>query len=113
MGLGPHGTSLLQRVGRPTEPPGAFELSIEQSNRTEARKEARIRYARKHKAKVKPMAPVEETNVKDMSTKERWWRWIGENITSQGIETLSYYTGKQIRKAGFKLPRLQKKGRKE
>jgi hypothetical protein len=109
MGLGPHGSSLLQRLGRSMEPPELLAIVMDQASRGEARKLARIRYGMKHKAKVKPLAPVEETWMKDIVTGEHLWIWLGENLISKGLLVNLLYRASFIRKAGFKLPKLKGK----
>lgn len=113
MGLGPHGTSLLKRLGKSTEPSELLEIQLDQIARGEARKLARIRYGMKHKAKVKPLAPVEETNEGKVNKGERLWEWVGETIASKELFAGQLYSSGFIRKVGFKLPKLQKlKGKK-
>jgi hypothetical protein len=111
MGLGPHGSSLLQRLGRSTEPPELLEIVLDQSSRNEARKLARIRYGMKHKAKVKPLAPVEESSIKSTPEGKRCWVWIGEDIPSKALEQAGFYTSDYIRSMGFKLPKLKGKAK--
>src|SRR5574341_1353938 len=107
MGLGPKGSSLLERLGRPTEPAGdTIWFAIEQQERGEARMQARIRHQQKHKTPKKPLAPVEQTEEK--LDKERCWVWRGEPILSKAIAADCMYESSFIRAAGFKLPKLQK-----
>lgn len=108
VGLGPNGSSLLQRLERPTEPAGdTLWYAMEQEGRREARVQARIRHQQKHKTPKKPEAPVNESNYKTQEG-ERCWEWQGETIASKGLEKGGVYGSSFIRKAGFKLPKLQK-----
>lgn len=110
MGMGPKGTSLLARLGRPTEPLGdTLWIQIDQQERGEARMRARIRYGEKHKTPKKPLAPVEQTNEKHPGDGARLWKWIGEEIASKGLLPGDLYASDQIREAGFKTPKLTKK----
>ena len=108
-GLGPNNSSLLERTGK------AFELTedwliMDRQERSQVRQQARMKYANKHKKQQKPVAPVEETQEKTNWTGERLWKWLGEN---NGMTNGCIYTGEEIRKHGFKLPKLKKKvGRK-
>lgn len=107
MGLGPGGKScLLDRVGRGTLPTEDW-IAMEQTERGDARRLARIRHAMKHKAVKKPEAPVEA--VEKAIGIERQWTWIGESIGSKGLLHGKIYIGAEVRKAGFRLPKLKKK----
>jgi len=108
MGLGPNGSSLLERLGRPTEPGGdTIWIQVDQHIRGEARMQARMRYQQKHKTPKKPEAPVRPLNVKP-----RMWLWEGESISSKLLQNGVEYTAEFIRAAGFKLPELQKQKKK-
>lgn len=111
MGLGPHRTSLLERVGKPTGPISLEALIMDREARGQARMIARIRHATKHKAKVKPLAPVEPT-IK-IKGQDRCWFWVGETILSKELFKGYNYTTTFIRSAGFKLPRLSPKKEKK
>ena len=109
MGLGPHGSSLLQRLERPMEPAGdTLWYAMEQEARRDARMQARIRHQQKHKTPKKPKAPVEQTNEKHPGDGARLWKWVGVEIASKGLLLGDLYASDQIREAGFKLPKLQK-----
>lgn len=113
MGLGPHGSSLLERLERSTEPGvDTLWIQIDQQERGEARMLARIRYQQRHKAPKKPEAPVEPVPLKKKGI-EREWTWVGEPIPSKKLETLGVYFGSEIRAVGFKLPKLQKQLKKK
>ena len=108
MGLGPHGSSLLERLDRPEEPfPHPFAMMLEQQDRQEARRERAMQLAMKHRAKQKPLAPVGQVDGK----KPRVWEWQGEPVVRLGIEPGMLLTGEAVRKAGFRLPRLVKRGK--
>lgn len=108
MGMGPGSSSLLRRLERAEGPPeDDFWYAMEQQDRQEQRKAARIRYAQKHKAKKKPLAPVGQTEEKFGG--ERCWVWQGEDIESKKLKQGLLYTSKEIRSKGFKLPPLAKK----
>ena len=109
MGLGPHGSSLAERVALP--PPvwsNPFAMQLEGIARAEARRERAIWHRQKHAAPRKPEAPVSESNTKVIHNgkNERMWIWEGEDIASKGLFHWRQYTSSQIRKAGFKLPKL-------
>lgn len=109
MGLGPlHDDSLLRRLGRTKGVLDAWWIELEQMERTAARQQARLKYAAKHKAPVKPLAPVQQYDEKLAAGKERLWLWIGEDIPSKQLARDYYYTSGRIRTAGFKLPKLVK-----
>jgi len=111
MGLGPHGSSLLERLGRPTEPGGdTLWIQIDQQERGEARMQARIRHQQKHKTPKKPEAPVRPLEYKIEG--KRHWLWEGEDIPSKELFRTCHYSPERIRAAGFKLPRLQKQKKK-
>lgn len=86
---------------------------LNQATRGEARKLARIRYGMKHKAKIKPLAPVEETTLKEPISKARYWRWVGEIMPLKGLVPGELYIAGELRVAGFKLPRLKCKSKGE
>ena len=113
MGLGPHGTFLLARMGRSASPISLEALILDREARGQARMIARIQYAKKHKAKVKPLAPVEAMYKKPGKLHQRWWVWIGETILSKELYKDVAYTSEAIRAAGFKLPKLPTKGDKK
>lgn len=106
MGLGPHGSSLLARLGKVPGLtwPEPFSMQMEQIDRQEARRDAAIRHAMKHKTPAKPLAPVAPLpKVKGLP---RRWEWTGESMPSKGlIQGLEYDTD-VIREAGFKLPAI-------
>ncbi len=108
MGLGPQRSSLLQRLDRQAGPPQDTDwYEMEQQERTQARQAARIRHAMKHKAKVRPLAPVRELEYKVEG--KRRWLWVGEEIASKGLYRTVHYSPEEICAAGFKLPKLVKK----
>ena len=110
MGLGPNGSKLLERLGRPTEPGGdTIWIQIDQQERGEARMQARMRYQQKHKTPKKPEAPVEAGGGKGA---QRNWLWVGESIPSKQMFKDMIYYAADIRAAGFKLPKLQKQKKK-
>lgn len=86
---------------------------MEQQNRTATRKQASIRHATKHKAPVKPLAPAKWYSKIDG---EHWWTWEGEPIESKSLVPGSCYSTAELRKKGFKIPKLppeaKSKGRK-
>lgn len=105
MGLGPKGSSLLDRTGQPAKVwRDPFAMQLEQQDRGEQRRLKAIWHATRHAKPAKPLAPVEaREKAKGL---ERLWRWTGESIQSKGmIHGFSYKAG-EIRKAGFKLPRI-------
>jgi hypothetical protein len=108
MGLGPNGTSLLVKLGRPVGLTFAdpFAMMCEQAERQAARRQKAIEHAMKHHKPPKPEAPVEP--MPKQSGHPRAWRWIGESIDSKGLVTGVCYQAEQIRKAGYKLPKLEK-----
>lgn len=108
MGLGPHSSSLLERVAGWSQPwRDPFAMQLEQADRREARQQKAIWHAMHRAAPKKPEAPV-EAKPKEKS-KTRTWLWVGESISSKGLQKDYTYTADQIRKAGFKLPKLEKK----
>src|SRR3990167_915592 len=111
MGLGPHGTSLLARMGRSASPISLEALILDREARGQARMIARIQYARKHKAKVKPLAPVVPYSKRKGEERER--EWIGETIESKNLYKGAIYSDRYIRAAGFRLPKLPIKGSKK
>lgn len=105
IGLGPNGTSLLERTSH------AFELTLDwlemdRSERGQLRRAAGIRYGMKHKKQQKPLAPVEEV-VKQKGV-PRSWRWMGEDIESKALYHKHFYREEYIREQGFRLPKLKK-----
>jgi hypothetical protein len=109
MGLGPRGSSLLERLRRPPEPgEDTLWIQIDQQTRGEARQQARTRHQQKHKTPKKPLAPVEQTEQRG-EDRIRLWKWIGEDIPSKNLWAQGLVTGEWIRKCGFKLPKLTKK----
>jgi hypothetical protein len=112
MGIGPNGSSLLERLpslvvlSDDSEP---WQMAMEQQARGQARLENAIRHHRKKPPK--PLAPIEFSHMgqKPDGKFERLWVWLGENIPSKGLVKTSYYTAKEIRDAGFKLPPIKKK----
>ena len=108
-GLGPNGTSLIQRVGRIEDPQflGVQWIEMEQKARGKARLIARIKHQQKHKMVKKPEAPV--LPLGDEKGEKRVWLWNGESIGSKSLYNGYEYLGSEIRSAGFKLPKLMKK----
>ena len=118
MELGPQGTSLLQRLGKEPDPPEALRIALDQAERSETRRLARIRYGAKHKAKVKPLAPVEERGITIINgEKKRMWAWVGEKLPAKLTSILMpnasevIYSSEELREAGFKLPKLKRKSK--
>jgi len=110
MGLGPHGSSLSERVALP--PPvwsNPFAMQMEGIARAEARRERAIYLSQKNRTPRKPEAPVEALPRVKGDKSERVWRWVGESIESKGVTKDCCYSAGYIRKAGFKLPTLTKK----
>lgn len=108
MGLGPKHSSLLERCGMPMQVwRDPFAMQMEQQDRREARQE-KARWHAAHRAMPKrPEAPVH--SLPKTKGRDRLWHWDGESIPSKGIEQGQLYTAAELRKAGFKLPRLGKK----
>ena len=105
MGLGPHGSSLSERMALP--PPvwsNPFAMQMEGLARAEARREMAIWHRMKHAVPRKPEAPVEA--LPKEKGHERKWLWAGGDIISKGLRKDYTYTAGAIRKAGFKLPKL-------
>ena len=105
MGLGPHGSSLSERVALP--PPvwsNPFAMQMEGIARAEARREMAIWHRQKHAAPRKPEAPV--LPLGKVKGQERGWIWNGESIGSKSLYNGHEYAAATIRKAGFKLPKL-------
>ena len=99
-------------MGKPTGPITLEALIMDRESRSQARMIARIQYTKKHKAKVKPLAPVIPYSKRKGEERER--EWIGENIESKNLYKGSVYSDSYIRKQGFKLPKLPpKKERKD
>jgi len=107
-GLGPNGSSLLERVGKQFEMTLDW-LILDRQERGQARKIATIRYATKHKKQQKPLAPVKESDLKSIPEGNRLWIWQGEVIESKGLQPSLSYSSEYIRKCGFRLPKLKKK----
>jgi hypothetical protein len=107
MGLGPYGSSLAYRIALP--PPvwsNPFAMQMEGLARAEARRERAVWHRMKHAVARKPEAPVTaEPKHKGI---ERDWVWTGESILSKNLHQGGHYSGAMIRKAGFKLPKLEK-----
>jgi hypothetical protein len=82
-------------------------MQCEQIERGEARRAKAIWHAARHRAQRKSEAPV--SPMPKEKGQERKWCWVGEPIYSKGLIHSGYYTSAEIRKAGFKLPRLKKK----
>lgn len=105
MGLGPRGSSLLERTGIPAvvwrDP---FAMQLEQQDRGEQRRLKAIWHATRHAPPKKPIAPVESSGK--VKGGPRVWVWVGESIESKGMLKGNGYTGERIRKAGFKLPKI-------
>ena len=107
MGLGPRSTSLLARIAAP--PPvwgNPFAMQMEAQERGEARQEKAQWHRQRHAAQRKPEAPV--TALPKAKGQERGWVWNGEDIPSKSLYNGHAYTAVQVRKAGFKLPKLSK-----
>ena len=106
-GLGPNNSSLLERTGK------AFELTedwlvMDRQERSQVRKLAVIKWRMKKQKAQKPVAPVEETSQKETKDGVRLWIWKGED---NGLKQGELYTSDDIRRYGFKLPKLKKKGK--
>ena len=108
-GLGPHNTSLLQRIDAP-EPvwSNPFAIQMEAQQRGEARQLKRIWHQQRHSTPKKPVAPVRQM-TRECGESERFWCWIGEDIPSKGIIAGKVMKAIEVRKAGYKLPKLEKK----
>ena len=104
MGLGPRGSSLLARLGRPLAVDDMF-IAIDQVDRSQMRLASRIKASQKKAPK--PLAPLEQTGEKSPEG-ERLWKWVGEAIASKGLEVDKLYSSDYIRGVGFKLPKLVK-----
>ena len=107
-GLGPNNTSLLERVGKQFEMTLDW-LEMDRQERGQARRLAVIRYGMKHKKQQKPTAPVRDKPK--MKGYERQWIWEGKSMESKGMIHGQGYSGTEIRNQGFKLPKLEKKGK--
>ena len=85
---------------------------MDRQERGQARRKAVMKWAGKHKKQQKPLAPIEP--LKKAKGQERQWIWIGEDIPSKDLwnsgKKWITYTKKQIQEAGFRLPKLKKKG---
>ena len=108
-GLGPNNSSLLERVGH------AFEMTLDwlemdRQERGQARRKAVMKWTMRHKKQSKPLAPVEESELRSIPDNHRLWIWIGETIESKGLQTSLSYSSSYIRQCGFRLPKLKKKG---
>ena len=107
MGLGPHGSSLLERVAGWSQPwRDPFAMQLEQQDRREARQQKAIWHAQHRAQPKKPEAPV--ISYSKRKDEEREWEWIGETIDSKNLIKGAVYPQSYIRKAGFKLPKLAK-----
>ena len=105
MGLGPNGASLLDRTGQPAQVwRDPFAMQLEQQDRREARQEKAIWHAMHRAQPRKPEAPV--VVIKKAKGEVRCWMWEGEDIPSKPLYKGTVYTSEQIRKAGFKLPKV-------
>ena len=107
-GLGPHGSSLLERVAGWSQPwRDPFAMQLEQQDRREARQQKAIWHAQHRATPRKPEAPVVAGPKPDKGLL-RLWTWVGESIESKQFYKNASYTAEQIRKAGFKMPKLVK-----
>jgi len=105
MGLGPKGSSLIDRCGHDAAPwRDPFAMQLEQQDRLEQRRLKAIWWAMKHKKAQKPEAPV--LALKKVKGVPRQWKWWGEDIISTGMLRDGVYFAEDIRKAGFKLPKI-------
>ena len=109
VGLGSNQTSLLERVGKKFEMTLDW-LEMDRQERGQARKIAAIKWSMKHKKQQKPVAPVEQCDDRFSEEGKRLWIWKGEDIPSKSIQYAYMLTSDQIRKAGFRCPKLKKKG---
>ena len=111
MGLGPHNSSLLERL-KATPPvwSNPFAMQMEQQARGEARREKAIWHAMRHSHPKRPLAPV--TALPKAKGYDRVWQWDGEAQPSKGLTPGATYTAAQLRKAGYKLPKIPKAERK-
>lgn len=112
MGLGPHNSSLLNRVDAPLtildDRSIIADMEKEQQRRNKARLIGRIRYAQKHKKPGKPLAPVEDTGFAvKFGFRRRAWKWVGETILTEGLFTGYCYSTTELRAKGYKLPKLK------
>jgi len=100
--------SLLDRVGRSLvlvdSETNEFEMALVQAERTRTRQYARILHAQKHKKPPKPIAPVE--TKKPLKGEQRQWKWLGEDILSKKLVQGEWYSAREIRDAGFKIPKI-------
>ena len=106
-GLGPNQTSLLERIGHGFEMTSDW-LEMDRMERGQVRRMAAIRHGMKHKKKEKPVAPV-----RPLDTKPRLWIWEGVSSPTLLLQNGIEYTGEYIRSKGFRLPKLQKKEKKD
>ena len=108
MGLGPHSSSLLERVAGWSQPwRDPFAMQLEQQDRREARQQKAIWHAQHRAQPRKPEAPV--LAMPKSKGQDRLWCWHGNSIESKDMIHNRNYTAEQIRKAGFKLPVMKKK----
>jgi hypothetical protein len=103
VGLGPNGVSLLGRLGK------AFDMTqdyveMEQNERTYIRKAAQIAHGKANPSPPKPLAPV--VPEKKAKGQDRRWLWVGETIESAHMVQGLHYFSNEIRRAGFKLPKI-------
>lgn len=83
-------------------------MQCEQIDRGEARREKAIWHAMHRAAPRQPEAPAApQPKLKGI---DRDWIWTGESIPSKNLHQDGHYSGAEIRKAGFKLPKLKTKG---
>ena len=100
MGIGPHGTSLLERTGKKSilgmsYDEGLMMVRLDQAERTEKRQRARVRFFSSKPKVVRQVAKVEYAYTRG---KEHYWKWKSGEVTDTGW----------VRHAGFKVPRLPK-----
>ncbi len=105
-GLGPRGTSLKAKLGQASgltfsDP---FAMQLEQQERKEQRVAATMRWANRNRTPPKPEAPV--LPLGKLKGRDRGWLWNGDSIGSKGLYNGHEYVASDIRKAGFKLPKL-------
>lgn len=110
MGIGPHKSSLAERVKLPAPVwSNPFAMQLEGIARKEARRERAIYLSTKNRAPRKAEAPAKP--LPKQKGQERLWEWVGESIDSKQMFHGCTYTAQQLRKAGFKLAKI--KGGKE
>lgn len=107
MGLGPRASNLLARINA-AEPiwSNPFAMQLEAQQRGEARREKAIWHAQRHTTPKRPEAPA--LPLGKVKGKDRGWLWNGESIGSKGLYNGHEYLASEIRKAGFKLPKIAK-----